>query len=484
MVRISAISSALLLTLSFPPFNLTPVVFVALIPLLVALPDRNARQAWGAGYLFGLVFSLGQLHWLAGLTQKWTGSFGLALVPWLLASFAMACYFGLFGYLANRCIAQSRLWMVPLIWVGIEVFRTYIPVLAFPWALVATPLWKAPALIQTASLGTIYIVSFWVVAVNLTLAVCWKNRAFPKEAQVLTATAFALPILSLALYLVPRSQKTAPVTLGQIGIDLAFETPERIAAIVPRRVRSFQSSARADGSRLLVLPEGIVTGTDQNSFFPFPLDPAVPTLFGAQRQNGAHAAYQSAVGFDGNWSYADKTRLVIFGEFVPGRDFLPFLNAFNLPGGDLSAGTSGVTAMTLRGLRVGPLLCFEGLFPDLAFRQALNGSELIPVISDDDWFMNSSAPEQLKAGSIWRAVETGVPVVRVGSLGYSLAVDSKGKVLADLPLGKAVAQTVQMPISRANRWFWLLPLFPALGVLSCLLTLITLRTKRNKQVTN
>jgi apolipoprotein N-acyltransferase len=471
------VGSALLLTLAFPPFDMAPLVLVALAPLLSVLISCDPKRAWRSGYLFGFMFALGQLHWLAQLAQKWTGSFGLALVPWLLATLAMACYFGLFGYLANRCATQGRFWMIPLLWAGIEVFRTYIPVLAFPWALAATPLWRFPPIIQGASFGTIYLVSAWVVAVNLVVALVAQARKLAGPGIGIAIGVFAFVAFSVCIFLVPRSTETLPITLGQVGIDMAFETPDAINSQIPGIVQNFEASAQADDSRLLVLSEGIAEGKSDDSFFSFRLKPKPPILFGAQREADPETYFQSAIGFDGQWHHADKTRLVIFGEFVPGRNVLPFLSAFNLPGGDLSAGKTGVRAMDLGGLRVGPLLCFEGLFPDLSYRQALNGSEVIAVMSNDDWFMNSSAPEQLRAASIWRSVETGIPVVRVGSLGYSLASDSKGNLVASLPLKKSMASTVPVNTAKANPWFLILPLFPVVSLVFCGIAFLPLREK-------
>ncbi len=448
---------------------------MALVPLLDVVYRSNPKEAWKAGYLFGIVFCLGELHWLAQLTQVWTHSFWLGLVPWLLATAAMACYYGLFCLLAQRCFERKRFGWIPIVWAGIEVFRTYIPVLAFPWALVATPLWRYPALIQTAHLGTIYLISAWVVAINLCVALMLKERDLLKVVGRLAIACSVQLAISIGLYLVPLPATRARVTLGQLGLDMAFSPSAVIQAKTPALVRDYQEVARHDHSDLLVLSEGIASAEDDRHFFPFDLDPRIPTLFGGQRQESVGAYYQSAIGFDGTWHHADKTRLVIFGEFVPGRDFLPFLKAFGLPGGDISAGKTGVQEIPLGRLTVGPLLCFEGLFPDLSYRQALNNTDLIAVMSDDDWFMGSSAPEQLRIAAIWRAVETGMSVVRVGSLGHTLAVDRKGRPIISLPLRRQVAKTVDVPVSKASPWLVLLPAFPACSLALCLVCLVPTR---------
>src|SRR5262249_32003050 len=147
--------------------------------------------------------------------------------------------------------------------------------------------------------------------------------------------------------------------------------------------------------------------------------------------------YQSAFSFDGSkWEHADKNRLVIFGEFVPFRDSW-IIKQFGLAQGDLTPGQT-LGTLDIKGTKVGPLICFEGLFPDLAYRQALAGSRLLAIISIDDWYMGTAAPDQLKSEAVWRAVETGLPLVRSASLGYSLAVDQRGRIVSEAPLKQPI----------------------------------------------
>ncbi|HTQ08475.1 MAG TPA: nitrilase-related carbon-nitrogen hydrolase, partial [Fimbriimonadaceae bacterium] len=160
---------------------------------------------------------------------------------------------------------------------------------------------------------------------------------------------------------------------------------------------------------------------------------------------------------------ADKTRLVIFGEYVPFRNLWPA--GFNLPAGNLTPGDKTVT-LDVGKFKVGEALCFEALFPDVPYRHALQGANVLAVMSIDDWYFGTNAPEQLRDASNWRAIETGLPVVRAASMGYSIIVDQRGRTVADAPLGglRTVEAAVQVP-DRADL-FPLLPVFPYLSVLS------------------
>ncbi|MCB8933181.1 MAG: apolipoprotein N-acyltransferase [Fimbriimonadaceae bacterium] len=456
----AALVSAILLLAAFPPFDLSLLVFVALVPWLGALADATPRQAARSGYAFGLVFMGGQMFWLQPFVSRWTHSWVLGTVPWLLATAAGALYFMGAGWLVQRCWSWRRPWLIPIVWAGVELLRSYILVLAFPWGLVATPLWLLTPMIQLAHYGTIYAVSAWVVLANVLGARFLRGDRFLETRNGAMALV-ALLALSLVRYNAPAPGEVKTVTLGQPGVDLAFGDPARTDREVAMAVNEIILSAATQNVDLVVLPEGLV---NEGAFPPHPSFDVIPgTVFGGKR--GGDPAYQAAFAFDGKWHYADKTRLVVFGEYVPGRQFLPFLDAFHVPGGDLQPGER-VTAIDVGGLRVGPMLCFEGLFYDVGLKQAANGAQLLAQMSIDDWYMGTAAPDQLRMAAPFRAVEAGVPMVRAASLGYSLAVDARGDLIAVAPLGKQVATTLRVTVPKRPDLFPLLAVFPWIAGLS------------------
>lgn len=446
------VASAILLALAFA--GAWPLAFVALVPWLASLRGATPRQAWNRGYAFGLLFSLTQLWWLGSLAYVWLDhNLVLAALPWLLASLLSAVYYGLLGRLVRSCNGLNAVWAIPLVWAGMEAFRSYIPVLAFPWSLLAEPLIAVPRLAGPAWFGTIYLVSALVVVANVVALKLVRDGAHRSRwvvGELLLGLAFVL------LGAFPAGgESLATVAAGQPGVDNAFDEgartkePLAIGSLIERLPPKLD---------LVVLPEGVAQMGDSQAP-PFPL-PETPLVFGAER--GAGPVYQSAFAHDAKgWTVADKTRLVIFGEFVPGRDVFPFLqDAFHLPGGDLSAGDKLATVRAGR-LTVGPLICFEGLFPDLGLRQAAAGADLLAVMSIDDWFA-PVARERLARAAQWRAVEAGLPLVRAGSLGRSMIVSPRGEVLADVPYGGPGLVVAKVPHGRGP--FPLVWLFPAVAL--------------------
>lgn len=467
-----AVSSAALYALAFPPANLFLLVFVALVPWFSSLRSATPKAAWRSGLFFGWLFWMFHLWWLVPFVGRWTGSWFLGLVPWLLAPTLGIWYFGLLGWLVQRSYAARLGWLVPVVWAGVEVLRSYFPVLAFPWGLLATPLWLEPAFMQFAKVGTIFGVSALVALVNWAVAEAMPlgvgTNPCPSigpRALIPMALGVALANLLPTLWLRERETGTMiPITVGQPGVDLAFGKPSESQTALADACSALIATASSNGSRFLVLPEGLTTGgSTLPPRAPFELPPAVPVVFGGTRSDGG-LTHQSAFAYDGEWSFVDKTRLVIFGEFVPLRGFLPFLQAFNLPTGDLTPGDR-VRSLGLAGVRVGPLLCFEALFPDLAWKQADDGARLLAVLSIDDWYMGSSAPDQLLAGSVWRAVESGLPLVRSASMGHSVAVDASGNIVGRIPLGERRAMRVEVRVPPVPETFAFRKAFPLLALL-------------------
>ncbi len=473
-----AVASAALVLLAFPPFHLGLLVFVALVPWLASLREASGWGAFRSGYVFGIVFWAGQMSWLQPLVQRWTGDPVLSAAPYLLAMAIGALYFSAMAWIVRTCWAGNAIWLVPVAWAGIEVIRSIVPLLAFPWGLLATPLTPYPATIQLAYFGSIYAVSAWVVLANVCFALALRNT--PMAAVRSGGLVWgALLGVSLVRYISPQSGASVTVTAGQPGIDLAFGSRAGNSRDIGEAVGKLQEAASAHGSKLLVLPEGLVGAlAELPPELPFRVAAGLPVLFGAQR--GSEPGFQTAFAYDGTWRFADKRRLVVFGEYVPFRDQLPFLRAFELPTGDLNA-ADRTSTVEVGGFSVGPLLCFESLFYDVGIQQAKNGAQLLAAMVIDDWYMGTVAPDQLKFGAVWRAVETGLPIVRVGSLGYTYAADARGNIVARARLRRLEALKCDLVLPAERQYFPGIEAFPYLFGASVFVPLL-LRRRRPPRV--
>ncbi|MGA2053353.1 MAG: apolipoprotein N-acyltransferase, partial [Opitutales bacterium] len=125
-----------------------------------------------------------------------------------------------------------------------------------------------------------------------------------------------------------------------------------------------------------------------------------------------------------------KQKRVPFGEYVPGRDWLPFLGkVVPLPFDTLRGTWQTPLPLQVAGkptMLAGPLVCYEDIFPALARQQARAGADFLVVVTNDAWYGVEGGALQHAAHSVLRAVETRRPVVRCGNDGWSGWIDEYG----------------------------------------------------------
>lgn len=450
------VASAVMLSLAFPPANVHLLVLVALAPWLATLRDTDSRGAKRSGYVFGLLYFLFQMFWLVPFVAKWTGSYLLACVPWIAAASIAGLYYMAAGWLTYRCWQMRAPWLIPIVWAGVEAFRSYVYGLAFPWGIVAEPLWRFPMFVQHAAWGTVFFVSATVVFLNVLIAMfVWppkdqSERPGGRTTFAYLAALFAIVAFSVMRYAAHREGELHVFTVAQTGVDEAFGDQSTHEKRLKDAVSVIMARAASQGSETVVFPEGLALPSET---VPPPGAPSTSTdlaiVFGGNRIEDGRT-YQTAYAYDGAWKYADKTRLVIFGEYVPLRDQLPFLQSFQVPTGDLDAAKEFRT-LEVKGVKLGQLLCFEGLFPDLAERHSRNGAQVLAVMAIDDWYVDTPAHEQLMTSSIWRSIESGLPLVRATSLGRTLVTDARGNVLAMAEFGQITAVRAEVVVpARSN----------------------------------
>lgn len=327
--------------------------------------------------------------------------------------------------------------------------------LAFPWGLLASPLWQVPEIVQHASLGTIYFVGAWVVVCNL-MVLNIIQRASARQTAGYGLVFILLMFFSLYRFNRAPTGRKVLVTAAQPGVDVAFTDPEQAWKDLRAACTELLGYAMARRSKLVIFPEGLARDTGgPMPRPPFELDPAIPVLYGGRR--GTAPTYQSAFSFDGAFRFIDKSRLVVFGEYVPFRKYLPFLQRFNLPGGDLTPGESP-RPIEVAGLKAGPLLCFEALFPDVAYAQERQGAQFLATMAIDDWYAGTPAPAQLLGATAWRAIESGLPAVRSAMTGVTAIFDARGRPIAIAPQGKTTSLSAQLTLAPSDafvgRWWF------------------------------
>ena len=433
-----------LLTLAFPGTGDQGwLAFGALVPLLAAIEGASWRSAGVLGFIAGLIFWLATISWVAPTMVRYGG------LPWPVASLILL---GLAGYLALYsavfCVLLSRsrlrsgaLFVVvgASLWVALEYLRTYL-LSGFPWNLLGYSQHRNLPLIQVAAVAGVYGVSFVVLAVNAALAralLTWKDRP-GLLAPLGTAGVVFIGAMGYG-WLRPLSEDTTPsipVALVQGNIDQGVKWDSDWQDKTLDVYRGLTLEAARNRPHLIVWPETAVPfflrkDARRTVVETLARETGAHLLVGAPDQQGGQARNSAfLVGPEGRLlGRYDKRHLVPFGEYVPLRRLLFFINA--LAGGAIGEDAPGreATVFSTPVGRFGVVICYEAIFPDEVREFFLGGADFLVNITNDAWFGRSAAPAQHLAMAALRAVENRAYLIRAANTGISAIVAPDGRIV-------------------------------------------------------
>ena len=480
-----ALLSAGLLALAMPGrVGWWPLLFVALVPLLlVTLSARPGRSAL-VGFVCGLVTHLALLYWILIVLGRYGGlPFYLSLPGLVLLAAYMALYPAVFcallSLLAGRSWHRERpvaslVWLAPVLWVGLDWLRSVL-FTGFPWMDLGYGLYAQPQLIQAADLGGHHLVTFGVVLCNsLLVGIVDRQRRdvrwnIHRERGLLLLACATLVFLGgysavryrIAVHYGPRALQ-AQVAVVQGNVDQMVKwSPAFKTATVDTYLRLSREAIGEADVELVVWPETALPFYPQRDQLTSrlaaftgaantwlltgaPLFTLTPQTDGSELVRHYNGAI--LLGPDGRIAASHaKQHLVPFGEYVPLRPYLPFLEPLVVSIGDFAAGTSG-EPLALGPMRLGMLICYESIFPEIARQSVTRGANLLVNLTNDAWYGRSSAPHQSMAMAVFRAVENKRALVRAANTGISGFVDPVGRIVERTGLFVEAALVSRMPL--------------------------------------
>lgn len=471
MKRALALSvlSGILYAAAQPPLDLGALAFVALVPLLAASVTSSAQARLLAGGVAGTVAGVG----CVGTSVYEAARLYFAQPAWASALFALlvplvygAPYFALFALAAGpACRDRERivrpLLVVAAAWAASEYLRANVWH-GTPWCLLAHSQMDAPALLQTASFGGAFAVSFVIALANAAVFACVPAIARALPARALAGRVAVAGGLLAAAVLYGRSEigrwsapAGRPLRVAIVQPNVPAEWRDSLARVpeILRRLTNLTRTAAASDPSLVVWPENAVGfAVEANTLSLRDAGEALPDgaklLLGAPRSvigQGGDATFRNAaflVDRDGAiLASQDKRRLTPFAEEWPAE--LP------RPAGRRDAYRPGerVTLLDVDGVPTGVLICSESIYPELARDLVAAGAHLVVNISNDAWFGRSPAPVHHLNAVRLRAVELRRFIVRSTNTGLSAVIAPTGALTAEAPPGKqAVATADVVPI--------------------------------------
>ena len=440
-----------------PPLTLLPLMLLALAGLLTVVGRaRHSFVAGFAGLAFGIGYYMAGLYWITEAILVMADQFWWAVpiaVPLLSAVLAL--------FIAVPCIvARSvphgwrRVSALAGAWVLGDLARQFV-LTGFPWNLLGSA-WEIPG-----TLGLVFMQpACWVGVHGLTLATVVLAGSLTLGATGWATACALLGAWALAGYVhlqeaAPAPGLTAVLVQGNVSeaehrdhggerawADRVFD---RHLALTRRGVA--QAQAQDPNRPVLVVwaetasPYALAQDKAARLAVADASAPAVMTLAGTERFESDSVAHNSlvAVGPGGAMAgFYDKSHLVPFGEYFPAyAHFLLGEQGFS-PG-------PGLRTLSLPGLpKIGPLICYEAIFPARVVQPGARPSLLVNI-TNDAWFGDSAGPRQHLAAARMRAVEEGLPMLRAANTGISAVIDAHGHILANLGLDETGVVVSDIP---------------------------------------
>ncbi len=443
---LGAASATVLAPLHFFPAGI--IAFGGLFLLLMR--TRSLCGAWLVGWLFGVGGFAVSLSWITEAFNVDAERFGALALPALTLLASGLALFPACAALAARWLAGGRgglalgLSLVAC-WMAAEWLRGVV-LTGFPWSIVGYGWGFADAGLQAASLAGIHGLGLLAMLAWVLPAVALATRSgWPMIAAVLV---FLLPLIWGALRLAGPAPADVPgirLRLVQPNIAQEMKWEEGARERILERLLTLSATPSEVQSTHIVWPESAVPYLIAEAPFiraeiAAVIPPGGALLTGAVRRSatteGAPAMLNSILVLDGEGTIVasyDKIRLVPFGEYQPMRAILSSLPKLTAGSIDFIPGPLRVSIASPGLPPAWPLICYEAIFP--APLPAGQRPGWILTVTNDAWFGTSWGPYQHALAARTRAVELGLPMIRVANSGITFIADAVGRQRASLPLG-------------------------------------------------
>ncbi|MDD5722453.1 MAG: apolipoprotein N-acyltransferase [Syntrophales bacterium] len=452
--------SGLLVCLSFPKADLSFLIWIALVPILYAIRNKDLPGAFRAGFVAGLVYNTGLVYWIVfvvvryGHLPLYAGvSVMLLLVMYLSLYPALFCV----GVVYFKRRSMVPVVMAPLLWTSLEYLKARL-FSGFPWEGLAYSQHGHLSLIQVADITGIYGITFLIVLLNCVLHDCMiglflspGGRRKTPLSEIVVGVGLLLLVFGYGMYRIDGLKNTEEdldsvnVLIVQGDIDQSVKWSPEFQTKTMDIYRDLSADASGKGVSLIVWPETAAPFCfqDYDELSRGVINVAQKTgawlLFGSpsyDREGDDVSFYNSAYLLSPEGSISgryDKVHLVPFGEYVPMRRVLFFIDKLVAGAGDFKPGDE-IAPLTMGDEKIGALICYEGIFPEISREHRLKGAGLLVNITNDAWYGNTSAPYQHLTMAIFRAIENRIYMVRAANTGISAIVNSSGEIVSETGL--------------------------------------------------
>jgi len=444
--------SGLLVGLSYPPFSLGFLAWVAFIPLFHAISEEDKiSQKALFGFISCLVSNLIILNWM-GLNSGTSPA--IAITSYL----GLSLYLTLFwiGFIISTHFIPKKMELIftPLSWLFFVEFLRNIGPLAGPWMNLSLTQSEYIRIIQLASLNT-HMISFTVILFNIIL----YRYAIERKAIFLKYFALILfVVLFFGNYQIKYQSNrllynSINVSIGQPSIfpDEKWDPNLRLRNLAI--MDSLLTKSLEDKAEIIVWPEVAVTSyLANNSYDRVRYQEKLSNTYlitgipERRSVNGINKNFNSSIILnpDGSFDTYQKIFLVPFAEYVPFfKDWINKMNQFDdigsfYPGSDYKT-------FNIKDFKASILICYDSSSPRIIETMVDNGAEMLFIITNDS-YVGQFMPYQHFQLARLRAVEQRVPVVQSANTGISGIILPSGEVMYRSNLNERIVFTAEVPI--------------------------------------
>ena len=316
-------------------------------------------------------------------------------------------------------------------------------------------------MLQILWLSDVYFLTFltilWASAIGASFFMPARRRAWPIVATLISAAT----VYGYGLHAIPD---TAPlrddlrIHVVQPNINQAEKwQPDKMAAHFNKHLSLSVNDENSNIPSIIVWPETAVSYrlfeepgrmSDLTTMLRTHPENSV-LLTGLLRRDYQVGSYSNGlvmVERDGQVSNVyDKHHLVPFGEYIPFQEWVPLTPVVQFKG--FKQGEGPQTYNTPGGHTYSPLICYEIIFPGRSLAMG-DIPDFIVNVTNDAWYGLSAGPHQHFTHAIYRAIETGVPIIRAANTGISAIISPYGKVLVRTNLFAAENTKLALPAKR------------------------------------
>ncbi|MBX7148269.1 apolipoprotein N-acyltransferase [bacterium] len=431
-----------------------------LVPLLYC-QFKNSKKLFIKSFTAAFIFYAGSLYWLVNAMTNFGGlGFYESVGVLLLIVVILSLYWATSNWLAHKI---SIYLPIPffvsftILMVTMDFCRTYFPVGGFPWAMPAYSQGSFLQYFEWVDVTGMYGLNLLIYLINALLAdILFHVFEKRREGMVVRAVVLLVIVVFSVFLNLARKASTfddvaqndngvlTALVQGNISQDMKWNV--RVAKENVDEHLKLTEKATEEGAELAIWPETAYPFTvnlkDDTDFpylfwrgrtvLPMPLYVGAVSI---QEDGVAQLVYNSSFYLDTKAqikSIYHKRHLVPFGEYIPFKEYLSFARRLTVAVGDFTPGKEPVVVEHGR-LKLGALICYEDIFPDLARSQTRAGSNVLANLTNDAWYGNTSAPYQHLVFSQMRALENRRYLLRATNTGLTAVINPHGMVEATLP---------------------------------------------------